>query len=611
MSTTTFRAASVSLTVALAGVACIATAATAPTAFLVVSQDTWHDAHGAPATPRIDAQGHPVVLVEANADVVAALGRHVHERERRCGGFFSFPTRAEAEAFLAHAPDAPLWRGGYPIDNQATVSPWLSQVSELAIRTSISTLEAFHNRYYASPTGAEAAGWIRDQWLMLAAGRDDVHAELFTDCNDCGGQPSVILTIEGATLPDENVVLGAHLDSVNWSAADPMTARAPGADDDASGVATLTEILRIAMASGYRPDRTVRFMAYAAEEVGLNGSQAIVASYQDEGIQVVGALQLDMTNYNEPGQVDMEIIADFTDAGLNTFVASLFDEYLAPLGLTRGSSNCGYGCSDHAPWQAAGYPSSFVFEGGGLAHSFEPVHTANDLLANMGGTAERSIPFAQLGLAFLGELAKGGSGPLDVIFANGFEPVPNQAPTAAFEYDAQGLDVSFTSTSSDADGSITAHAWDFDDGNASADANPQHVYAAGGIYQVSLTVTDDDGDSDTRVRTVVASPAGGPLQNGVPVTGLADLSGGMRVFTVDVPDGASNLVVATSGGSGDLDLYLRLASEPTTGVYDCASTSPSTTEQCAIAAPAAGTWYILAYAYSNYSGVTLSASYQP
>jgi leucyl aminopeptidase len=417
------RLAATSLPIALACLAAGVVAAPPDTVFLVVSQDTWRNALGSAETPRVDAQGVAVVLVEASPVDVAALSRHLHENERRCGGFFSFPTRVEAEAFLAHAPAPQGVPGGYPIDNQATVSPWLGQVSELAIHTSISALEGFHNRFYTSPTGAEAASWILDQWLALAAGRADVHAELFTDCNDCGGQPSVILTIDGATLPDENVVLGAHLDSVNWASGDPATARAPGADDDASGVATLTEILRIAMASGYRPARTVRFMAYAAEEVGLNGSQAIAATYQASGMVVVGVLQLDMTNYHEAGQVDIEIIADHTDAGLNGFVGDLFDAYLAPLGLTRGASDCGYGCSDHASWQASGYPSSFAFEGGGLAHSFGPIHTADDLLANMGDTAQRSIPFAQLGLAFLGELAKGDTGPLDVIYADGFEPV--------------------------------------------------------------------------------------------------------------------------------------------------------------------------------------------
>ena len=404
-------------------------------AFLVVGQDTWRAAGGAAATPRLDARGHAVVLVEAGPGDIAALGRHVHEHERRCGGFFSFPTRAEAEAFLgreAATPVAP--RGGYPIDNQATVAPWLVEVSEPALRASIAGLEAFHNRYYASPTGADAAVWIRDQWLALAAARDDVQVELFTDCNDCGGQPSVILTIEGESLPDENVVLGAHLDSVNWASGNPLTARAPGADDDASWVATLTEILRIAMSTGYRPARSVRLMAYAAEEVGLNGSQAIADAYAGAGVEVVGALQLDMTNYHEAGQVDIEIISDFTDSGLNAFVAALFDEYLAPLGLTRGSSPCNYGCSDHASWQAAGYPSSFAFEGGGLDHSFWMIHTADDLLANMGGDAQRSVPFAQLGLAFLGELAKGGNAPLDTIFEDGFESPPAHVPAVADDH---------------------------------------------------------------------------------------------------------------------------------------------------------------------------------
>jgi leucyl aminopeptidase len=111
---------------------------------------------------------------------------------------------------------------------------------------------------------------------------------------------------------------------------------------------------------------------------------------------------------------------------LNAFVGDLFDEYLQPLGRTRGSSACGYGCSDHASWTAAGYPSTFAFEGGGLAHSFGLIHTEFDLLENMDDTAERSIPFVQLGLAFLGEVAKGRTGAAELIFEDGFEAAPGR-----------------------------------------------------------------------------------------------------------------------------------------------------------------------------------------
>ncbi|WP_291139861.1 PKD domain-containing protein [Dokdonella sp.] len=159
----------------------------------------------------------------------------------------------------------------------------------------------------------------------------------------------------------------------------------------------------------------------------------------------------------------------------------------------------------------------------------------NDLLVNMGDSAEHSVPFAQLGLAFLGEVAKGTSQASGPDFAHGFEALPNQPPTASFSSLANGLDVSFTNTSTDNDGSIVSHAWNFGDGGNSTVANPQHSYAVGGGYQVTLTVTDDDGASDDRVRNVVVSPGGGPLQNGVPVAGLSDTQGGTIYFTLEVP----------------------------------------------------------------------------
>ena len=59
------------------------------------------------------------------------------------------------------------------------------------------------------------------------------------------------LTIAGTDLAAEKVVVGAHLDSIlSFRMSD--TARAPGADDDASGVASMTEALRALIASGYR-----------------------------------------------------------------------------------------------------------------------------------------------------------------------------------------------------------------------------------------------------------------------------------------------------------------------------------------------------------------------
>src|SRR5690606_18268240 len=186
----------------------------------------------------------------------------------------------------------------------------------------------------------------------------------------------------GSELPDEVVVLGGHLDSISWSGSgDNMDA--PGADDDASGIATLTEVLRVALASGWQPRRTVKFMGYAAEEVGLRGSNAIAQSFQDQGVNVVGVLQLDMTNYAVGASGDMQLITDYSNAGLQQSGPYASEAYLAPRGLSRSTSACGCACSDRASWTRAVFPSTMMFEAG----FNNGTHTPDDTLANMGGTA--------------------------------------------------------------------------------------------------------------------------------------------------------------------------------------------------------------------------------
>jgi YVTN family beta-propeller protein len=86
--------------------------------------------------------------------------------------------------------------------------------------------------------------------------------------------------------------------------------------------------------------------------------------------------------------------------------------------------------------------------------------------------------------------------------------VPDQGPTADFtDTPAQaGSPTSFdASASSDPDpgGSVEVYFWEFGDGNTLATTNPTatHTYAAGGTYDVALTVTDNEGCSDTIVFT--------------------------------------------------------------------------------------------------------------
>jgi leucyl aminopeptidase len=188
------------------------------------------------------------------------------------------------------------------------------------------------------------------------------------------------------------------MDSINQSGGS-----APGADDNASGVAVLDEVARAALSLGYRPDRTVIFYAYAAEEVGLVGSAEIAQAAEDEQLNVIGVLQLDMTNFNPNPNPYLAIITDYTDASLNQFARQLIDEYV---GMPWKDTECGYACSDHASWQRRGFPVHYVHEAT-TDESNEDIHTSRDTLALSDGSAQHSLHFARYTAAFMAETAKG------------------------------------------------------------------------------------------------------------------------------------------------------------------------------------------------------------
>ncbi|MBS4700134.1 M4 family metallopeptidase [Aeromonas media] len=99
------------------------------------------------------------------------------------------------------------------------------------------------------------------------------------------------------------------------------------------------------------------------------------------------------------------------------------------------------------------------------------------------------------------------------------------------------------------------------------------------------------------------------LQNGVAVTNLTAAKGGKLNFTIDVPASKSKLVIASSGGSGDADLYVKFGAVPTGTSYDCRPYKSGNAETCTLNAPKAGTWHVQLSGFSAFSGVSLKASY--
>jgi hypothetical protein len=94
---------------------------------------------------------------------------------------------------------------------------------------------------------------------------------------------------------------------------------------------------------------------------------------------------------------------------------------------------------------------------------------------------------------------------------------------------------------------------------------------------------------------------------------LSGDEGSWQRFTFEVPAGASRLSVTTSGGTGDVDLYVRYNVQPETdeGQFDCRPFTGGNDETCEINNPQAGTWHIGLNAYAAYTDVTLEAVWTP
>ena len=95
--------------------------------YLVTSRALYEggiDTQAAKLADRRDGIGNELVIAETRAWQLPEISHGIHERERHCGGFFAFATRAEAEAFLRNDRSAKALQAkalaDYGIDNAAT-----------------------------------------------------------------------------------------------------------------------------------------------------------------------------------------------------------------------------------------------------------------------------------------------------------------------------------------------------------------------------------------------------------------------------------------------------------------------------------------------------------
>ncbi len=317
-----------------------------------------------------------------------ALSERLHQEGLACGVMTRLTGEPTATAWAA----APAPRIAVESRDERVVRA-VAAISEADLKSSVDALARIPSRYHLSVPGRGVAQALAEKYEAARRGRRGVTITPYDHGNKTP-QNSLIVRIEGRTRPDEVIVLGSHLDSISGGAT--RDTNSPGADDNASGTATNLEIFRVLMDQDIQLERTLEIHAYAAEEIGLVGSQDIANAYRKNDVNVIAMVQHDMTLWKAAGAPDkIWFVTANTDNAFNQQLQKLVPTYV---GLPFGQAGLTSGSSDHASWRRAGFVTAFPFENPGNYNRH--IHTPNDTVANANAWSQ-AVGFARLGLAYV------------------------------------------------------------------------------------------------------------------------------------------------------------------------------------------------------------------
>lgn len=283
-----------------------------------------------------------------------------------------------------------------------------------------------HSRVKFTPGGDSAAAYIR-RALEATPGLTSVRVDTFflpaTPPYNTVPLFNVIAELRGTLYPESVFVIGAHYDcsasrmgSSVWNAT-WQTIAAPGADDNATGVAIMLESARILAnpAGGFRPGHTILFAGYGSEEsnpaytgsLTHAGSRDHAARLVGSGARISGMVSVDMVGYN-PRWLFTSIITNANSLGL----AGVFRESIArnSIGVYDSIANSsGATYSDHDRFWAIGARAVCLMEyappwESGTYYRASPLyHTSSDSFGSVNMDLVRRV--GQMTVASAGRVA--------------------------------------------------------------------------------------------------------------------------------------------------------------------------------------------------------------
>jgi hypothetical protein len=248
-------------------------------------------------------------------------------------------------------------------------------VSEERISADINTLTSFHTRNTYSPLINDVADWIKSKFSQI--GYKDIFDHHYT--NEDLELRNIIAMKKGWGRTGEVLLICAHYDCRMEELTDAES-RAPGADDNASGMASLLEIARIIAKVNIAED--VYFAAFSGEEQGFWGSTAYAQYIQDNNINLRKVINIDMIGYAPNGNSIIIEQDTGNEVRSNDVPSQHFAAKMAQMAADYTDLAVSFGPiyeSDYMPFEARGFVCIGAYE----AEENPDYHSSNDVVDNL------------------------------------------------------------------------------------------------------------------------------------------------------------------------------------------------------------------------------------
>ncbi len=256
----------------------------------------------------------------------------------------------------------------------------VSDINPDSIKLFIKQLQSFGTRYALASNRDAIAEWLKDQFERM--GYSDIEIQTFLcytkwssqNIDTTTWQKNVITTLPGRTHLDEICIIGGHYDSFTWE--NPMNF-APGADDNASGTASVLEIARVMKIRDYKPECTIKFITFAAEEfmrVGNSGAEHYAQEAVNMNLNIKLMINNDMISHKYSSLERSRVAINYYSGYEYLLeIAKIFTNQFTIVTPVDGELDSG---SDSYPFWEKGFPSIYFEE-----YDFSPFwHSEQDTL---------------------------------------------------------------------------------------------------------------------------------------------------------------------------------------------------------------------------------------